>query len=80
MATEEMLLLWGQLDQQMRALIADAPLSEDCACEATEYLNHQEFGLAWDMLSACLRDSDEQTRARLSAIEQLLYPPDLGWL
>ena len=79
MATEEMLLLWGQLDQQMRALIADAPLSEDCACETTEYLNRNEFGLAWDTLSACLRDSDDPILERLRAIELLMYPPDFGW-
>lgn len=79
LATEEMIQLWDHLEQEMRSLIADAPLSEDCACETNEYLNHNEFGLAWDTLSACLRDSDEPIRARLHAIEQLMYPPDLGW-
>jgi hypothetical protein len=80
LATEEMIQLWQLLDQKMRALIADAPLSEDCACETTEYLNSNELGLAFDTLSACLRYADEPIRARLGAIEQLLYPPDLGWL
>ena len=79
LATEEMLQLWGLLDREMRSLIADAPLSEDCACETIEYLDRNEFGLAWDTLSACLRDSDDPIRERLHAIEQLMYPPDLWW-
>jgi hypothetical protein len=79
LATEEMIQLWDHLEEEMRSLIADAPLSEDCACETNEYLTHSEFGLALDMLSACLRDADEPIRARLHAIEQLMYPPDLGW-
>ena len=79
MATEEMIQLWEHLDQEMRSLIADAPLSEDCACETNEYLNHNEFGLAWDTLSACLREADDPILDRLRAIEQLMYPPDLGW-
>jgi hypothetical protein len=78
-ATEEIVQIRGRLDREMRALVADAPLSEDCACETTEYLNHQEFALAWDVLSACLRDSDDSIRARLRAIEELMYPPELGW-
>jgi hypothetical protein len=71
--------LWERLDRDMRALIAGARLSTDCACEAGQYLDHNEFALAWETLDACLRDADPATRERLREIELLLYPPDLGW-
>jgi hypothetical protein len=78
--TEDVVQLRGQLEREMRSLIVDARLSEDCACETNEYLGHREFGLAFDTLSACLRDADESIRARLRALEELMYPPEFGWL
>jgi hypothetical protein len=77
--TQEQLDLWVQLDEEMRSLIANVRLSEDCVCETNEYLQHNDFALAWETLNACLRDADPPIRDRLRAIELLLYPPDLGW-
>jgi len=54
-------------------------MSEDCACETTEYLNHDDYVLAWETLNACLRDADQPIRDRLRAVEELIYPPDLSW-
>ena len=79
MVDQTVLELWGRLDRDLRSLVADARLSEDCVCETNEYLDHSEFGLAWQTLDACLRDADPEVRARLRALEELIYPVDL-WL
>jgi hypothetical protein len=63
----------------MRSIIEDARMSEDCACESTEYLDHDDYVLAWETLNACLRDADQPIRDRLRAVEELIYPPDLSW-
>jgi hypothetical protein len=75
----EFVALWQRVDGELRSIIETAPLSPDCACEATEYLDHNEFALAWEMLAACLRDAEPAIRERMRAVELMLYPPDLGW-
>jgi hypothetical protein len=77
--TQVQIELWVRLDEELRSVLADARLSEDCACETNEYLHHNDYVLAWETLNACLRDADQPIRDRLRAIEALMYPPDLGW-
>ena len=76
MTTQVQIELWVRLDEEMRAVISEARMSEDCACETNEYLHQNDFVLAFETLSACLRDDDEPIRDHLRAIEEMMYPPD----
>jgi hypothetical protein len=76
MRTDEMIASWAATEADLRWVLAHSRVPADAARWVTEYLDHNELGLAYEVLVDNLQGPSPELQERLrSAATRMGLPP-----